>query len=77
MVCYADDIVLLATSALALQHVLGIFESVATSHGLLFNASKTQLICFYSQGSDKQHPTIIFNNAHYSARVMHLGHIHY
>ena len=76
-VCYADDIVLLAPSASALRHMLHICESFASSHGLLFNASKTQLICFHSPGSVKQHPTIIFNNTklHYSDRVMHLGHI--
>ena len=76
-VCYADDIVLLAPSASALQHMLHICESFASSYGLLFNASKTQLICFHSPGSVKQHPTIIFNNTklHYSDRVMHLGHI--
>ena len=49
-VCYADDIVLLAPSASALQHMLHICESFASSHGLLFNASKTQLICFHSPG---------------------------
>ena len=40
-------------------------------------AVQCQLICFYSQGSDKQHPTIIFNNTklNYADRVMHLGHI--
>ena len=78
VVCYADDIVLLAPSASTLQHImLRICESFASSHGLLFNGCKTQLICFHSPGSDKQHPTIIFNNAklHYSDSVKHLGHI--
>ena len=76
-VCYADDIVLLAPSALTLRHMLHICESFASSHRLLFNASKTQLICFHSQGSDKQHPIIMFNNTklHYYDCVMHLGHI--
>ena len=44
--CYADDIVLLAPCASALRHMLNICDSFATSHGLVFNANKTQLVCF-------------------------------
>ena len=41
--CYADDIVLLAPSASALRRMLSICESYyATSHGLIFDANKTQ-----------------------------------
>jgi hypothetical protein len=36
-VCYADDIALLAPSASALRRMLGICDSYATSHGLVFN----------------------------------------
>ena len=46
--CYADDIVLLAPSASALRRMLSICVSYATSHGLVFNVDKTQLICFHS-----------------------------
>ena len=50
--CYADDIVLLAPSASALRHMLSICESYyATSHVLIFDANKTQLICFHSRSS--------------------------
>ena len=50
-VCYADDIVLLAPSASALRRMLSICDSFATSHGLLFNADKNQLICFRARKS--------------------------
>ena len=43
---YADDIVLLASCATSLRRMLSICDSYATSHGLVFNAAETQLICF-------------------------------
>ena len=43
---YADDIVLLAPCASALRIMLSICNDFAISHGLRFNANKTQLICF-------------------------------
>jgi hypothetical protein len=46
--CYADDIVLLAPCASALRTMLDICSSYAVSHGLEFNANKTQLICFHT-----------------------------
>ena len=74
--CYADDLVLLAPCASALRTMLSICESYAQSHGLLFNADKTQLICFrkftsrYSTTS-----SIMFNNIRlqFSDNVSHLG----
>ena len=41
--CYADDVVLLAPCASALRTMLSICDSYARSHGLIFNAAKTQL----------------------------------
>ena len=47
-VCYADDIVLLAPCPSALRILLSICSSFADTHGLRFNAKKTQLIlCFH------------------------------
>ena len=46
--CYADDLVLLAPCASAPRCMLSICQSYADDHGLLFNATKTQLICFRS-----------------------------
>ena len=48
--CYADDIVLLAPCASA-------------SHGLLFNASKTQLICFRNSEALHSDDVIVFNGS--------------
>ena len=44
--CYVDDIALLAPCASTLRQMLSICDSYATSHGLVFNAAKPQLICF-------------------------------
>ena len=46
VLCYADDLVLLAPCASALRHMLSTCSSYADDNGLLFNSSKTQLICF-------------------------------
>ena len=47
-VCYADDITLLAPSPSALRLMLNTCSSFATSHNLIFNADKIQLIRLYS-----------------------------
>ena len=75
--CYADNIVLLASCPSALQILLNICSSYASTHGLRFNAEKTQLICFHLCQSHPVIPTIVFNNVvlPYSYEVMHLGHI--
>ena len=44
--CFADDIVLLAPCTSALRHMLSLCSAYVTSHGLIFNLDKTQLICF-------------------------------
>lgn len=44
--CYADDLTILAPSPDALRKMIVDCEAFAESHGLRFNASKTQLICF-------------------------------
>ena len=46
VVCYADDLTLLAPSPSALRLMLQKCEQFAESHGLKFNASKTQLVRF-------------------------------
>jgi len=44
--CYADDLTILAPSPDALRKMLSDCETYADSHGIRFNVSKTQLICF-------------------------------
>ena len=44
--CYADDLTILAPCPDALRKMLAFCEEYAESHGIRFNASKTQLICF-------------------------------
>ena len=44
--CYADDLTILAPCPDALRKMLAHCEEFAESHGIRFNASKTQLICF-------------------------------
>ncbi len=45
-VCYADDLTLLAPSPSALRLMLKCCDDFTTSHGLMFNYSKTQLLRF-------------------------------
>ena len=72
--CYADDIVILAVHLLL--DLCWIFD-YAHGHGLLFNASKTQLICCRSCTYCRFLPLITFNNTvlPYKNEVMHLGHV--
>ena len=76
-VCYADDIVLLAPCPSALRILLNICSTYASTHGLRFNAKKTQLICFHLCQSHPVIPTVVHNNVvlQYSNEVTHLGHI--
>ena len=46
VLCYADDLTILAPSPDALRKMIADCEAFGQSHGLCFNASKTQLICF-------------------------------
>ena len=46
MLCYADDLTILAPSPDALRKLLAQCEAYAVSHDIHFNVSKTQLICF-------------------------------
>ena len=48
-VCYADDLALIASSAHALRRMLHICLDFASEK--IFNAGKTQLICFCSHKS--------------------------
>ena len=74
---YADDIVLLAPCASELRHMLSACSSYASGHGLIFNANKTQLICFGNSKSCNFLPTIHFLNLQlkYTDEVKHLGHV--
>ena len=75
--CFADDIVLLAPCASALRRMLAICTSFASSHGLLFNTGKTQLILFRKNASKLPNDVINFNGTtlQYSEYVQHLGHL--
>ena len=46
--CHADDLTILAPSPDVLREMIAECESFAECHGLQFNATKTQLICFLS-----------------------------
>lgn len=76
-VCYADDIVLIVPSASALRIMLWLCEGFATSHGLKFNSSKTQLIHFGLSKYSSCTASFWFCGASlfYSDSVTHLGHV--
>ena len=75
--CYADDLVLLAPSPSALRMMIRCCEDFAVSHGLRFNASKTQLIRFSHSLSSSCHVCIQFCGQQLSFidTVTHLGHL--
>ena len=75
--CYADDAVLLVPSASAIRTMLSVCSSFAASHGLKFNATKTQLISFSASPRCHYSATIYFNGVllDYVEQVIHLGHI--
>ena len=58
--CYVNDLVLLAPTASVLWQMLSICDSYTNSHGLVFNANKTQLICFHSRHTECTYPVILF-----------------
>ena len=53
-ICYAEDVALLAPSPSALHHMLDTCLHFASSHSLVFNATKTQLIRFAWCGAGNQ-----------------------
>ena len=75
--CFADDIVLLAPCASALRKMLSLCYTYATSHGLIFNTEKTQLICFRKCAHPDPADIIEFNGVklNFSDTVLHLGHL--
>jgi hypothetical protein len=75
--CFADDIVLLAPCASALRKMLSICSSYASSHGLIFNSEKTQLICFRKNVRQSSVDHMEFNGVFlkFSNKVLHLGHL--
>ena len=77
--CYADDIALLAPSPSALRILLRECELFATDHNLIFNAAKTQLICFRSSPKVKCIGKFSFSGhlLEFSDTVTHLGHVLY
>jgi len=75
--CYADDVALLAPSPSTLRMMSHYCEEFAGSWGLIFNASKTQLICFGSQPSTSCFVNIRFFDAIFPFRdvAVHLDHL--
>ena len=76
-VCYADDVALIAPSASALRLMLRVCTQFTSTHSLIFNASKTQLIKFFrtSSGCDSTMFSFCGERLEYSKSVTHLGHI--
>ena len=78
-VCYADDLALLAPSLSALRIMLDTCIRYASSHSLVFNASKTQLIRFSRSDSfcmdSSIHLSFLGQRLYFSKSVIHLGHI--
>ena len=75
--CYADDVALLAPSPSTLRMMLNYCEDFAGFRGLIFNASKMQLISFGPQPSTPCSANIRFFDATlpFCDVVVHLGHL--
>ena len=72
--CYADDLTILAPCPDALRKMLVHCEEYAESHGIRFNASKTQLICFRRSSSpDSSHFRFCGQLLPLVDSVLHLG----
>lgn len=76
--CYADDIALISPSPSSLRILLSECEKFAKEYGIVFNAAKTQLICFRTDGklptSDYSF-TFFGTSLRFSESVVHLGHL--
>ena len=77
MFCYADDLALIAPSAHALRRMLQVCLDFASEKNMIFNAGKTQLICFRSHKSVVVDEQFEFcgQELTFTDTVVHLGHI--
>ena len=57
---YADDIALIAPSLSSLKQMMRICENFAKSHNIVFNSSKTKLLC-YNKDTQTVIPSIYLN----------------
>jgi hypothetical protein len=75
---YADDILLLASSADELNNMLELCDSFLSERGLALNHSKTQIIFHPHRGSCALSPRPLSFGGHtleWSSTVIHLGHV--
>ena len=70
-------VICLLVLASALRILLNICSTFADTHGLSFNANKTQLICFHRHSFSATPADIFFRDTllQYTDEVTHLGHI--
>ena len=74
MLCYADDLTILAPSPDTLRKMLAQCEAYAVSHDIRFNVSKTQMICFRcSPCTDQSRFLFCGHLLPLSDSVLHLG----
>ena len=50
---YADDLVLIAPSAIAMRHMLQVCDDYAAQYNVLFNATKSKCLCCHPVGTPK------------------------
>ena len=73
--CYAYDVALLAPSPCALRLMLKRCYQFAQSHSLVFNADKTQLVCFGSAVQCTPNFQFLGHSLKFCSTVRHIGHI--
>jgi hypothetical protein len=77
-ISYADDMVLLSASVCGMRRLLGICEGYARSHGLIYNARKSECLVFRSGGKGPSEIPPIALNGHslnWVDQFKYLGHV--
>ena len=72
---YVDDVALLAPSPCAFRLMLNRCYQFAQSHSLIFNADKTQLVCFGSAVQCTPNIQFLGHSLEFCSTVQHLGHV--
>jgi hypothetical protein len=72
---YADDVTLLCPTIFGLNKMVEIAEQYASEFSIVFNGSKSKLLCFNNSGVTLN-PTVVINDEQItpSNSVIHLGH---
>ena len=76
VLCYADDITLIASSCSVLQKMLDICHEFASTHHIEFNADKSEAIRFGQESKDPVNHLVLNGKLiPWKLKIRHLGHL--